>query len=130
MKQIEINREPLFKVRLRTQWRDDIELLSQSSIEWYNKSRPNTILTIQEEIPVPEFDCEIELTNIVRSNCYVRHDYHVKSKQELTDEHLDCLRAWGCFMNGQRRGHLIKKTIAEDGVTNIYHLMSECDSSD
>ena len=121
--------EQIFLINLKDKWTDRTLIATQKSIDHYRTYWKNTTLTIIEDLGTPLIDCEIKLTSVVISNCYVRHDYQVQAKVELTDRDFQVLKAWNCFLNGQRHGDVVSHNKLDDG-TNLYHVMSERDSGD
>lgn len=129
MEKIQVQPQQVFIINLKDKWKDINLVATQKDIDYYTKYHTRTQLTVLEDLGVPSIDCEITLESENLRRCYCRQDYKVRTKKELSDFDFRVLRAWRCFLDGQRHAEVMSHKVLDDGTIE-YHLVSERDSGD
>lgn len=125
---IEIKLQPLWLISYKNNYSEHTEIASQRTLNYYNAHHEDAEIKILEKIKINLPNIEVFCTNVSSSNCYVRKDYEVHSDVELKPLDFDILRALNTFMGGQREGDMV--SCKNLGDKFVYHLVSQCDSSD
>jgi hypothetical protein len=120
--------ERTFLINLKGKWVDTTKVANKKTIDYHAQWSKHDKLTILEDLGTPEIDCEIKLLTESKGRCYISQSYEVRSSRELTDLDFQILRAWQCFLSGQKTGEVISSS--RDGETFVYKLFSERDSGD
>jgi hypothetical protein len=120
--------ERTFLINVKGKWVDTTKVANQKTIDYYAQWYKDDKLTIVEDMGIPKIDCEIKLLAESKSRCYISQSYEVRSSKELTNLDFEILRAWQCFLSGQKTGEVI--SFSRDGEEFVYKLFSERDSGD
>lgn len=125
---IDLKLQKLWLIEYESRYGKGTEMASETLLDYYGKYHKEAVIKILDEITYDLSNVEVFRVGTSTARCYVRHDYEVHSRDELTPRDFDILRALNTFMGGQRTGDMV--SCKNLGNKFVYHLVSECDSSD